>query len=167
MEKTFKVMKSLSVVGLLLFMGSHAYAVNTIPLKPDAANAAPCIVYGSPYSVQMCAGLGLTRSSIVGISTQTTTLNPTNAYVSFLSTGGTVNLTAVPSISTINVMDGEFLMLYSTSTSNPVVVQDNGTLSGSLLELGAATRTITQLKRLFLQFDATLGKWVEVAYGNN
>jgi hypothetical protein len=43
-------------------------------------------------------------------------------------------------------------------------LQSNGTLSGSQLKLGAATRQITQYKSIVLRYNSAESFWEEVAY---
>lgn len=113
------------------------------------------------------------KSAISGVVVSTTI--PVNAsYETVLSTGGAIVITATPSIATTtivggatNLPSGTYLVLTSTSSSGQVTLQDDGTLSGSKLQLGASTRAITQYKTLTLVFDATDGFWREISYGNN
>jgi len=113
------------------------------------------------------------KVAITGVVASTTI--PVNAsYQTIMSTAnGTVSITATPSIATTTVVggatglpSGTYLVLTSTGASG-VILSDNGTLSGSQLELGAATRTITQYKTLVLIFDAVDSKWRELSFGNN
>lgn len=172
-------------IALMVGLGAQAYAVNSIPLKPDASNAAPCTVFGSPSNGMSCgkttapnAALDVDGSVIVSKKVShtrtalsaiqaSTTISVTSTFETLLSTGGSVIVTATPSISTTSIKDGTFLVLASTSTTSPVVLQDNGSLSGSQLELGAASRTISGNATLTLIFDLTLSKWKEIAFSAN
>lgn len=103
-----------------------------------------------------------------------TSIPVNSSYETIMSTSATtVTITALPSISTSTVPGGSteipsgtYLVLSSTGASG-ALFQDNGTLSGSQLELGAATRSVTQYKTLTLIYDATDHKWREISYGNN
>lgn len=158
-----------------------AKAVNTIPLKADSANAAPCIVYGDPFNNMGCTlfanpstPVGTGETAALGIYNSTNV--PVNAsFETLLSSGAGTIIIATPSISTttvpyglVGIPDGTMLVLTSTAAAGGgVTFQDNGTLSGSQLELGAATRTVTLNKILRLRFVSATSKWVEESYGNN
>lgn len=106
---------------------------------------------------------GMYRSSAVVVTT---------SWESVISSGGIVVITATPSIATMTasgfpLQDGTKLVLFSTSATGGITFQDNGTLSNSQLELGAATRALTLYKTLTLRWSAALGKWIEIAFGNN
>lgn len=96
----------------------------------------------------------------------------TSTYQTVISSGLNVVLTTTPSIATataagVQLPSGTILVLSSTSTASSVTLQDEGTLAGSFLQLGAATRTISSFKTLTLIYDATDGYWREISYGNN
>lgn len=115
----------------------------------------------------------LGKVAITGIVTSTS-IPVNSSYETLMSTDNTtVSVTALPSISTTTVPrgttelpSGTYLILTSTGPSG-VVLFDDGTLSGSRLQLGASTRTITQFKTLTLIYDAVDHYWREIAYGNN
>ena len=95
----------------------------------------------------------------------------TSTYQTLQSSGGVVTLVSIPSIATgpaagLEFASGTFLVLSSTAT-DAVVFQDEGTLTGSQLQLGAATRSISKYDTLTLIYDATDHFWREIAYGNN
>lgn len=77
--------------------------------------------------------------------------------------GGAVTLTSVPTIPTGSV-NGQLLLVQGMSDTNTVTVQDNGTLAGSLLRLGANTRLLTAGDTLLLSWDSDLGVWIEVSF---
>lgn len=88
------------------------------------------------------------------------------------SGGGPILVTATPSVSTRTVAitgdlfpDGMVLVIASSgTTTNTIIFQDEASLTGSKLELGAATRTLSGSAMLGLIWDATLGKWRELFY---
>lgn len=80
--------------------------------------------------------------------------------------GGAVTITATPTIAD-GANDGQIIYLFGTSDANSVTVQDNGTLVGSNLELGAATRLLGNGDILVLMFDSTNSLWYEVSFANN
>ena len=116
--------------------------------------------------------VGSGDSSTTGVYI-TTTVPVSSSYETVISSGGSITLTSTPNISTMNAQglplaSGTFLIITSTATSaDAVVFQDAGTLSGSALQLGAASRSISLYKTLVLIFDAKDGFWRELAYGNN
>jgi hypothetical protein len=76
-----------------------------------------------------------------------------------------VTLTSTPTLA--NGADGQVLIIQGTDDTNTVTVQDEGTLAGSNLELGAATRTLGKGDLLVLTFDSTDGAWYEISFANN
>lgn len=102
-----------------------------------------------------------------------TSIVPTDSFQMLLSSGANVVVTAVPSISTATVIggltpwaDGTKLVVTTTGTVT-VTFQDNGTLSGSRLHLGANTRIVGADKILTLIYVAAQNFWDELAYANN
>ncbi len=192
------MVKTLALI-LALSCASIARATNTMPLKVDSANAAPCTVFGSPTPGMSCGKTSAPTQALdiagnfalsgdflasgritptvtrfgagpAGVTVSSTVPNVTT-YVTLLSSGGPITLTSTPSISTMDVNGigltmPEFLVLSSTST-NGITLQDEGTLTGSKLQLGSTTRVISTYKTLFLIFDPLDGFWREIAFGNN
>lgn len=113
------------------------------------------------------------------VSTTIPFLSAYETLTSSATNGGNILITATPSISTLTiagsvvgqnlVYDGAYLILGSTGPTNGggIILQDNGTLAGSLLHLGAATRQIGPDKVLTLIFSQRQGFWQEVSYANN
>lgn len=99
--------------------------------------------------------LGMTTSSAVTAS---------RTYHLFTSTAGAVKLASTPTISTAAATNGQLLIMRSTSTVNYITIQDNDTLSGSQLELGADTRDLDSNNPIVLIYDSGTEKWHEVAY---
>lgn len=113
------------------------------------------------------------KVAVTGIVASTTV--PVNSsYETVQSTSNTtVSITSTPSISTTTVVNGTtelpsgtFLIITSTGASG-IILTDEGTLTGTRLQLGAATRTITQFKVLTLVYDAVDHFWREVSFANN
>lgn len=137
-------------------------------------------VGGTAASQSVTNGLNvLTKTQVGTLSGQTTgvtvsTIVPVNSpYETVISSGGPIVLTSTPNISTTTVVggaveipSGTMLVISSTATAS-VTFQDAGTLTGSQLQLGAATRAVSQYKTLTLIYDATDHFWREIAYGNN
>lgn len=103
-----------------------------------------------------------------------TTIPVTSSYEVLLGSGtdDTV-LSSTPQIATTTVSGGDtkwtsgtYLTLTSTST-NGVVFCDEGTCTGSRLQLGAATRTVDQYDVLMLVWDSADGYWREVSFTAN
>lgn len=108
------------------------------------------------------------RTTITGVFGSTTVIPTSEFYVlTSSSPGGTIPMTSTPTLSTTTATDGQFVVLKGTSSVATITLQDNGTLAGSLLELGSTTRIISDLKVITLMFDSLVGKWIEVSYGNN
>lgn len=79
------------------------------------------------------------------------------------STGGPLVLNSVPAISTVTATAGQIVIIQSST--NTLTFQDDGTLSGSALELGAATRALGVGDILVLIYRAS--KWWEMGFYNN
>lgn len=79
--------------------------------------------------------------------------------------GGAVTLTSTPTV-TLGTLDGQLCLIQGTHDTNTVTIQDNGSLAGSKVRLGAASRVLGAGDSLLLSWDAALGMWVEVAYTN-
>lgn len=98
--------------------------------------------------------------SSIGVSTS---INPVGLAFIVMSASGTITSTATPFISTTSAVSGQVLTLMGGA--NAVTLQDNGTLSGSLLELGSTTRALGAGDILRLRYYN--GKWWEEAFVNN
>jgi hypothetical protein len=101
-----------------------------------------------------------TAYSAVQISTS---FSPVNTSFLVINGTGTLTMTSTPTISTTTAISGQELII--TGGANPVTFTDNGTLSGSLLELGAGTRVVSTNKILKLRFYG--GSWLEESYASN
>lgn len=93
------------------------------------------------------------------------TILPNAGKVRVQTTGGNLVLISTPTISA-PAFDGQLLLVMGNHATNTVTVQDNDTLGGSTLELGAATRLLGLGDHLLLSADVTQGKWFEVAFSN-
>lgn len=113
------------------------------------------------------------------VSTTIPVLSSYETLTSSATNSGLITITATPSISTLTVVGslggqniipgGTYLILGSTAPTNGggIILQDNGTLSGSKLHLGASTRQIGPDKVLTLIWESVSGFWEEVSYANN
>lgn len=109
-----------------------------------------------------------TRTTQTGVTVSSTIVNSaTFVVIVTTSPNATIVTTATPTISTTTAIDGQYIVLKGTSSVSTYTFVDQGTLSGSLLELGASTRIVSDLKVLTLMFDSLIGKWLEVSYANN
>jgi hypothetical protein len=79
------------------------------------------------------------------------------------TSGSSKTLASTPTIA--DGQPGQILRIRNTS-ANDVVLQDQGTLAGSNLRLGAATRTLSQRDGIILEYDDTIGDWVEDTFSN-
>ena len=109
-------------------------------------------------------------TALTGV-TASTTIAFTSAYWIVTSSGGVVPMVATPAISTaatsgVNITSGQTMIIRGTSDANAIVLQDDDSVAGTLLELGATTRTLGLNDIIYLLFDATSGRWLEVSYSN-
>lgn len=100
------------------------------------------------------------------IMSSTTALNADNMRSVFNvlnSTGGAISISATPTISVTDFPDGTIFIIQSATAT--VTLSDNGTVTGSLLELGANTRAlgVGDILGLILRD----GKWWELFFDNN
>ena len=94
----------------------------------------------------------------LGSGTETT---PTSTYGLISSTGGALTLTATPTISTGTALVSDGQQFVIRGATENVTFQDNGTLSGSRLQLKAGTRVLHNGDVLGLIYDATNTVWIE------
>ena len=159
----------------LLF--SNVYANASTIGAVGTANATGTGNATAPTSQTVVGGLILSPSTVGtnpgGASFAifgSTTIPYISSYETLLASAAAVIVTAVPSISTRAVSGtgallptGSYLVLTSTS-ANTITLQSQGTLSGSGLRLGAATRVITVGNTLTLIWNATVGQWFEQSF---
>ena len=133
-----------------------------------------------PLPINATGGIDLTPSSfgtgqtaLLGIYVSSVIPVTSSYLVITSSSAGNQKQTAIPSISTVTVVGATFasspipdgFVLVVTSSGTPVITfQSNGTLSGSALRLGAATRAITAGNTLTLIWVKSLAQWVELAF---
>jgi len=93
-----------------------------------------------------------------------TTLEP-RPYGRLANTsGGAVTITSTPSIDEAGISDGTRVMLANVgAAADDIVLQDEATLPGSRLTLGAATRTLAQGGVIEFVYDTVLG-WLETNF---
>lgn len=101
-----------------------------------------------------------TAYSSINVST---TMSPVGLSFAVVNASGTLTSTATPFISTTTAISGQVLTIMGGA--NVLTLQDNGTLSGSLLELGSTTRALGAGDILRLRYYG--GKWYEEAFVNN
>lgn len=95
-----------------------------------------------------------------------TAINPVGVKIKVVGNGGAVVLVATPTISA-PATDGQILLIQGTDGTNTVELQDDGSLAGSGLELGAASRVLGLGDTILLTWDSTTSKWYEVSFSNN
>jgi len=93
--------------------------------------------------------------------------SPNATKIRVVSNSGSITNTATPSISTNAIPDGQLVYVQGTSDSDTVTFQDQGTLTGSRLQMGATTRTLGKGDILVLMWDYTDQYWYEVSFGSN
>lgn len=92
-------------------------------------------------------------------------ISPNAGKVRVVGNGGAVVLTSTPSIG-VGTDDGQLLIVQGTSDANTVTLQDSGTLAGSGMRLGAATRLLGEGDISLFTWDAALAEWLEMAFSN-
>lgn len=85
------------------------------------------------------------------------------AKVKVVGNGGPVTVGTLPTLSN-GTADGQVVEVFGTNSTNTVTVQDEGTLPGSKLRLGATTRVLGHGYSLRLSWDAGDALWYECGY---
>ena len=80
-----------------------------------------------------------------------------------IGNGGAVIMTSTPTIG-LGTYDGQELLVQGTDDTDTVTLQDNGSLAGSKLRLGAANRVLGQGDSIRLSWDSTDGFWYETSF---
>lgn len=115
---------------------------------------------------------GLTYAKLFGAvtfqSSSLQTLAAANALlanagkVRVVGSGGAVTLTSTPTIAAGS--DGQIVYIQGTHATNTVTLQDEASLAGTKLKLGAATRALAKGSLLGLMYDTTDAFWYEVSF---
>lgn len=79
---------------------------------------------------------------------------------------GPFTLTSTPSISA-GTADGQRLLIKGTNAVNTITLQDEATLAGTTLQLGAATRVLGLHSQIELSWDDASNCWSEVSFSAN
>lgn len=95
-----------------------------------------------------------------------TAINPVGLKIKVVGNGGAVVLVATPTI-TAPATDGQLLLIQGIDATNTVTLQDEASLAGTGLELGAASRVLGLGDTILLTWDSTTSKFYEIAFSNN
>ena len=107
------------------------------------------------------------NASAAQLVSSMTRIEPSSSYIVVNTTAGDITMARQPAISTgAAIQDGQLLVVTSTGTGL-VILQDDDTLAGSSLELGAASRSIGVSDVLTLIYDGLARKWRELAFSSN
>lgn len=88
----------------------------------------------------------------------------TTKYKTLTSNAGGFTLTSAPTIA--DGVQGQIVDITNVDTADTVTIQDQGTLAGSNLRLGATTRALAPRDSIRLKYDTTVGDWVEERFNN-
>lgn len=110
----------------------------------------------------------------VTFSTNEITAAGITSYVTLNSTGADMIMTGRPTISTAttvggttSIADGSYMIIGSTMVAlRKFVLQDNSTLSGTLLMLPGATEVITSSRTATFIYSAPQTRWIQVSPNN-
>ena len=91
------------------------------------------------------------------------TISPYGKSFIVINGTGTITMASTPTISIHAAVNGQEIII--TGGSNAVDFVDEGTLTGSLLELGSSSRTLSTGDILELIYYS--GKWYEVGFTDN
>lgn len=110
-----------------------------------------------------------TPTSVTGV-TATSQPVPTASYVTYMSTGGNLLMSGLPSIATATVVgganalpDGQLLTIGSTATIS-YTFRDNASLSGSRIQLqrSQTTAVVSSTQTLNLMYSAPATMWLQL-----
>lgn len=126
------------------------------------------VCIGQDEQFKLGMPMSITPSTFSGINASTS-IPVTDGYLVVASSGGIVAVTATPSVKTTYesgraVKSGSLLVLRGSSDANAVVLQDNDSVSGTKLDLGATTRSLGNKDILVLWYDAAVDRWMEWLY---
>jgi len=162
-----KSMKALAVAVALLSLGAGVARAG-IDDKWCVGNDDACV--GQDGQIRMAKPFENSASThaAVGASTQVVL---SSAYLVVFSTGGVVPVTSAPSVKSTwpsgrAVSRGTCIILRGSSDANSVVLQDDDSVSGTRLELGASSRTLGFNDMIQLCYDSGAGRWLEAWYAN-
>ena len=94
-----------------------------------------------------------------------TTIAPNAPKIRVVGNGAPILMGSTPTI-TPGTADGQLLIVQGTNNANTVELQDDATLLGSQLHLGATSRVLGKGDSLLLSWDATDALWNELAFSN-
>jgi hypothetical protein len=109
--------------------------------------------------------LGLSRVSATQTLTASTAIKASAPIVRVVGSGGAVTLTATPTLA--DGVDAQEIEIWGTNDSNTVALQDEGTLTGSNIQLPGTVRTLGLGDVMILRFNSTTGFWYETGFVNN
>jgi len=79
-----------------------------------------------------------------------------------ITANASYTLTSVPTIAAAD--DGQIMIIVNVDTVDTITLQDQGTLAGSNLRLGATTRALGPRDSIMLIYDSVVADWVELNY---
>ena len=104
-------------------------------------------------------------ASAVQSLTTATAIVANAPIVRVVGSGGAVTLTATPTLA--DGVDAQEIEIWGTNDTNTVAIQDEGTLTGSNIQLPGTVRTLGLGDVMILRFNSTTGFWYETGFSNN
>lgn len=138
--------------------------VGTVPsVVLNSGSAGVAVIRGNSGSVSVTGGMVQVPNTAYSAVQISTSFSPVGLGFAVINGTGTLTLTSTPHIATTTAVSGQEITFFGGA--NPVTFVDEGTLTGSLLELGGATRALGAGDMLTLRYYG--GKWYEVSFANN
>lgn len=128
---------------------------------PSLTAAAPFVLKQTQFGTGSGGVLGVYASSTVPVGSGST------SFVTMIGSNTAITLTSTPTISTMNALGtaiagGTYVVLQTTASS--ILLQDNGTLSNSLLRtFNAANVTVSSNSSVSFMFNSIDGFWHQIA----
>lgn len=139
-------------------------STGNLTLATAAGNGNIALTPNGTGKVTTTAAVVYTPSSLQTLAAAAA-ITTTATKVRVVGSGGAVTLTSTPTIA--DGSDGQIVYVFGTDNTNTITVQDETTLAGSNLELGAVVRLLGAGDILVLMYDSTLAAWYEVSFANN
>lgn len=142
--------------GKLRQQGDGANRLGVVQIHPHTGTGTGGTISGGGGASPFVA-----RAPAQSISGAATTIAATlGEPVSAVVPNGDYTLTNTPTI-TAGTQDGQLIIIINEDTTNSITLQDEDTLSGSTLQMGAATRTIPPLGSISFIWSTFLSEWTE------
>jgi hypothetical protein len=151
-------------LGSMAVQGAGAVAIvgGSIVGTPISGSTGSFSTLGATGQATLSGGVVLTPTGVQTLAAANL-IAVAAGKVKVAGSGGAVTMTSTPTVA-LGTADGQEVLVMGTDDANTVTLQDNGSLAGSKLRLGAASRLLKKGSSIRLSWDATFGFWYETAF---